>query len=196
MLSMTGVAELEYACWQRGLAGDADAFALIFDLHRDRVFRHAYRVLQNHADAEDAAAVAFLELWRRRSQVRVVEGSVLPWLLVTTANACRNLVRSRRRYRRLLDSLPHGDHQPSAEDMVIDDLIVGADLLAALRGLGARDAELFSLVALEGYPVADAADALGITAGAARTRLHRIRVSVQRQLGHRTRDSYLTKEAT
>lgn len=193
---MTGVGELEYALWQRGLAGDADAFALIFDLHRDRVFRHAYRVLRNHADAEDAAAVSFLELWRRRSEVRVVDGSVLPWLLVTTTNACRNLARSRRRYRRLLDALPHGDHHPSAEDMVIDDLTIGADVAAALRGLAPRDAELFALVALEGYPIGDAAAALGITAGAARTRLHRIRTSVQRQLGHRKLDSYLTKEAT
>ena len=55
--------------WERGAAGDGGAFGLIFDLHRDRVFRHAYRILQDVHDAEDASAVAFLELWRRRRRL-------------------------------------------------------------------------------------------------------------------------------
>ncbi|WP_396133584.1 RNA polymerase sigma factor [Arthrobacter sp. 1088] len=45
-------------------------------------------------DAEDATAAAFLELWRRREGVRLVDGSILPWLLVTTTNTARNLQRS------------------------------------------------------------------------------------------------------
>jgi hypothetical protein len=52
----------EGALWCRGRGGDAAAFGLIFDLHRDRVFRHSLRILQNHDDAEDACGVAFLEL--------------------------------------------------------------------------------------------------------------------------------------
>lgn len=192
---MGGSADAEQAWWQRGLAGDAEAFGLLFDLHRDRVFRHAYRILQNRADAEDVAAVSFLELWRRRSHVRVVDGSVLPWLLVTTTNACRNLDRSRRRYRRLLESLPHGGSHPSAEDILLD-LTPNADVMVALRELTPRDAHLFSLVAMEDYPVGDAARVLGISPGAARTRLHRIRAALQRKLGHNTLASYLTTEGT
>lgn len=195
MQSMSGREDSEHASWKRGLAGDAEAFGSLFDLHRDRVFRHAYRILQNRADAEDAAAVAFLELWRRRSHVRVVDGSVLPWLLVTTTNTSRNLDRSRRRYRRLLESLPHADVHPSAEDTAFD-LTPNADVVAALGELTSRDARLFSLVAVEDYSVSDAAQVLGISPGAARTRLHRIRASLQRHLGHDTLDSYLTKEAT
>ncbi|WP_446723850.1 RNA polymerase sigma factor [Microbacterium sp. CPCC 204701] len=192
---MSGGKDAEEAWWQRGLAGDARAFGFLFDLHRDRVFRHAFRILQNQADAEDAAAVSFLELWRRRWHVRVVDGSVLPWLLVTTTNSCRNLDRSRRRYRRLLESLPHGESHPSAEDILLD-LTPNADVMVALRELTPRDAHLFSLVAMEDYSVSDAARALGISPGAARTRLHRIRATLQRKLGHDTLVSYLTTEAT
>lgn len=186
----------EQALWQRGLAGDAEAFAAIFDLHRDRVFRHAYRLTQDHADAEDAVAVAFLELWRRRSHVRLVDGSGLPWLLVTATNASRNVTRSRRRYRRLLESLPHGGDHPSAEHTALSTLKDDADVAAALGRLSLKDARLFSLIALEDYSVADAARVLGITPGAARTRLHRIRASMQRQLRHDTLVSYLAKETT
>lgn len=85
--------------WSRALRGDGAALGGVFDLHADRVFRHVFAVLRDAHDAEDATAAAFLELWRRRAAVRVIEGSVLPWLLVTAANCARNLDRSRRRYR-------------------------------------------------------------------------------------------------
>ena len=58
-------------------------------------------------DAEDVAASAFLELFRRRDDVRVVNGSVLPWLLVTASNLARNSARARRRYQEFLARLPH-----------------------------------------------------------------------------------------
>lgn len=98
--------------------GDSGAFASIFDLHKDRVFRHAYALLHDRDDAEDAAAVTFLELWRRRQKVRVVNGTVLSWLLVTTTNISRNLIRSRSRYARLLRDLPRADPRPDTTDPV------------------------------------------------------------------------------
>jgi len=185
----------EAALWHRGLRGDAEAFGALFDLHRDRVFRHAFRILQNHADAEDATAVSFLELWRRHTHVRVVNGSVLPWLLVTVTNASRNLRRSRARYWRLLEALPREDSVPSAEEIAFVRAELSPELGAALKTLGSRDAQLLSLVALEGYQIADAAAALGLTPGAARTRLHRVRTRLQHSLGHDTLASYLTQEA-
>jgi RNA polymerase sigma-70 factor (ECF subfamily) len=67
--------------WSRGVDGNGSAFGELFDIHHDRVFRHAYRLVENRHDAEDVTATAFLELWRRRADVRLVDGSVLPWLL-------------------------------------------------------------------------------------------------------------------
>ncbi|RAX43693.1 sigma-70 family RNA polymerase sigma factor [Arthrobacter sp. AQ5-06] len=89
----------------RSIQGQGDAFAMLYDLHRDRVFRHAHRLCGHH-DAEDIMAASFLELWRRRKQVRVVEGPILPWLLVTATNVARNRARAALRYQRLLNSLP------------------------------------------------------------------------------------------
>ena len=193
---MDAVDRSEQALWERGVAGDGDAFGLIFDLHRDRVFRHAYRILQDVHDAEDATAVAFLELWRRRHRVRRVDGSPLPWLLVTTTNTCRNLDRAKRRYGALLEGLPHGSPARSAEDIVLDQLTDDEVLAAALGMLGRTDAELFALVALEHYSITDAAAAVGISPGAARTSMHRARHALKRELGHQTLASYLSQEAT
>lgn len=185
----------EQTLWEHSVAGDGEAFGRIFDLHRDRVFRQAYGLLQNAHEAEDASAVAFLELWRRRRRVRLVDGSPLPWLLATTTNACRNLDRAKRRHRKLLDALPHEAQSPSAEDIALDNLATDRELAAALRLLTRSDAELFALVAIQGYTITAAALALGLSPGAARTRMHRARTTLQRQLGHQTLTEYLATEA-
>ena len=72
---------VEAGLWARSLDGDAEAFGVLFDQHRDRVFGQASRLVGGRHEAEDIAASAFLELWRRRNDVRLVGGSVLPCLV-------------------------------------------------------------------------------------------------------------------
>jgi RNA polymerase sigma factor (sigma-70 family) len=176
----------EATAWVAVLANDGDAFVAIFDQHRDRVYRHALRMTANVHDAEDVTAGAFLELWRRQKSVRVVDGSVLPWLLVTTTNLARNLTRGLRRYRALIAALPRAEVAPSAEDVALEQMAefeIAAKVRDALSGLSPSDAALITLIMFEHYSPAQAASALGITDGAARTRLHRARTRMAAVLG-------------
>ncbi|WP_254845510.1 sigma factor-like helix-turn-helix DNA-binding protein [Microbacterium sp. RURRCA19A] len=66
-------------------------------------------------------------------------------------------------------------------------------LVAAIARLRAPDARLLALVALGDLEVADAAALVGLTPGAARVRLHRIRASLRHDLGAHTRAEYLTE---
>ena len=192
---MEANASLEDALWRRTLGGDGVAFGAIFDLHRDRVFRHCYQLVRSRHDAEDATAVVFLELWRKRRAVRVVNGSTLPWLLVTATNTSRNVRRSGRRYQQLLQRLPRAELATSPDEQLLDS-VVNEDLALAIRKLGSGDAELFCLVALEAYSISEAAQILGATPEAARTRLHRIRRKLQDQLGRSNAEHYQLREAT
>lgn len=72
--------------WCQVVNGDGDAFGILFDRHHDRVWRHATKVLGQPHVAEDVTAVVFYEAWRRRASIRMVNDSILPWLLVTTNN--------------------------------------------------------------------------------------------------------------
>lgn len=166
--------------WEQALRGDGKAFGQLFDLHRDRVFRHAWGLAGSRQDAEDVIASAFLELWRLRERVRVVEGSVLPWLLATTTNIGLNAARSRRRYQRFLERLPRIQECDAAD--LTRGLGVAPALKDALRTLRPKDAQLLALVALEGYPVNQAALCLNLSPEAARARLHRARRRLQEQL--------------
>lgn len=61
------------AVWDAVLAGDSRTFGVLYDRHRDRVFRHALRQFSEPVEAEDLTAIAFLELWRRRASARFVD---------------------------------------------------------------------------------------------------------------------------
>lgn len=164
--------------WDRVLGGDKRSFGVLFDRHRDRVFRALLRSNPFAADAEDLTAVVFLELWRRRESARFVDRSLLPWLLVTTANVSRNASRGRRRYESFLAALPAPEVEPDFSHTVdarLDSRDATDALHSALGRLTAVDQALITLTALEGYGLADAADAVGVSYGAAKTRLSRVR---------------------
>ena len=165
----------DLADWELALHGNGEAFARIFDVHRDRVFRHSLRLVDSWADADDAVVVAFLELWRRRRSVRLVDGSVLPWLLVTATNACRNISRSSRRYRALLDRLPAPGPAPDLSEY-------DPAVREAFRTLPRQHQEVLALCVLDGFSEADAARLLGIPVGTVKSRLSRARRRLRDEL--------------
>ncbi|POX66413.1 RNA polymerase subunit sigma-24 [Microbacterium sp. Ru50] len=165
--TLQGVGDDEAAAWQRLRAGDESALGDLFDRYEPRLFRHATRLLTDREDAKDAVAIAFFELWRKRTGVRLVDGSPLPWLLTTVANAARNLERAGRRYRALLAKTPAAaaSAAPSAHDE--------SGVLAALKQLPAGEQSVVVLSVLEGYPERDVAQTLGIPVGTVKSRLSR-----------------------
>ncbi|WP_433614679.1 hypothetical protein ACQP2P_09225 [Dactylosporangium sp. CA-139114] len=55
---MAVIEQGEALLWRRACGGDAQAFAAVFDLHRNRVYGQAVRLLDTRSDAEDVAASA------------------------------------------------------------------------------------------------------------------------------------------
>lgn len=172
--------------WNRVLAGESRAFGLVWDRHRDRVYRHLLTSGQQPADAEDLSAVAFLELWRRRASVRFVDGSLLPWLIVTARNVTLNAVRSRRRYARLLASLPPSEHASDPAREIADRDAADQLLNAALSDARPVDGHLLAMTALDGFSIRETAMALGMSESAARTRLSRFRARLREVITRET----------
>ncbi|MEZ0493272.1 RNA polymerase sigma factor [Kineococcus sp. TBRC 1896] len=175
------------ALWAAARSGDGDAFAALFDRHHGRVHRHSARLLTTAADADDVTAATFLELWRRRDDVHPTTGSLLPWLLVTATNLTRNTTRSTRRYRDLLHRLHHqpAPHRtPDVADVAEVHTAAHLDepLATALRVLRTPDLQLITLVVLEDLTLTEAATVLGLSPGAAKTRLHRARTRLRTAL--------------
>ncbi len=156
--------------------GDGDAFGRLYDRHRDRVFRHVLRLSDSRSDAEDLVALVFVEAWRRQGNVRVVEGSVLPWLLVTANNLARNERRARRRYRAVLPRIAQPIPEPDHADEVVERLGAVSRATAvrsAFDRLGARDQEILTLCVLDELSTSEVAAILGVPAGTVKSRLSR-----------------------
>lgn len=179
----------EAEVWAAARAGDSASFASIFDRHRDRVFGQALRLIRDPHDAEDVTALVFLEAWRKRAAVRVVEGSVIAWLLVTTNNVVRNFERSKRRYRAALSRLPQPsprDDQPDHAESVgdrIDQEARSARLRESFVRLSKPDQDVITLCVIEGLTQRQAAEALGVPEGTVKSRLSRAKKKLANDSG-------------
>lgn len=166
----------EPGVWERARDGDGAAFTTIYDRHYDRVFRHAMRLVPTVHDTEDVAALVFLEAWRRRAVVRVVDGSVLPWLLVTTNYVAANARRAARRHRIALAKLPAQESVDDRTDEILDRIdATGREsaLKAGFARLSTNDRDVLTLCVVHELPMADAAVVLGVPPGTVKSRLSR-----------------------
>lgn len=169
--------------WQRVVNGDGEAFGAIFDRHRDRVFRHCVKRVGSADEAEDITAMVFYEAWRRRGYVRVVNDSIVAWLLVTANYTFKNDLRQRRRYRNFLNRLPPPVNGPDVADAFIDAAVQDretATLQEAFIRLRTADRDVLTLCVVEGMSIKAAAAALGILEGTVKSRLSRAKT----RLGH------------
>lgn len=183
--SVAGVSDSDGALWLEATSGTERSFAALYDRHRERVFRSAYRKLGSIGDAEEVVAIVFLESWRLRRKVRIVDGSLLPWLLSVTTNTSLNFTRSQRRYRRMLATLPPSPHEPDHSE-AIGHLVDGEErseaLRRALRKLSPGDRAVVDTCLVEELPQSIVAKALDIPEGTVKSRLHRARRQLARDL--------------
>jgi RNA polymerase sigma factor (sigma-70 family) len=166
-----------------GLPGRPELMGVLYERHALPVFRYLARRAGPSA-AEDLLSEVFIAALSASSRVEVHDsGSALPWLYGIALNVLRRHFRDQR-------PTPGTAPDPGLDwDAVDDRLDARAErgrLNAALAGLSESDRELLLVVAWEGLTHAEAAAALGISPGAARTRLHRARrraLKTLRELG-------------
>jgi RNA polymerase sigma-70 factor (ECF subfamily) len=176
-----GVSEVDL--WSRAIDDDAIAFGRVFEMHADRVFGHSLRLTQSAADADDVTALVFLEAWRRRKAVPVIDGSIIGWLLVTANYTARNLARSMRRHRLAMSKLPLLVDEPdptSAVDHRIDAAANDIGVMVAFSSLSRHDQDVLALCVLEELSLAHAAHALRVPIGTVKSRLSRAKARLAR----------------
>ncbi|WP_460808717.1 RNA polymerase sigma factor SigM [Micromonospora zhanjiangensis] len=172
------------------VTGDRDAFAELFHRHRDRLWAVALRTLADREEAADALQDALLSAHRAAPRFRG-DSAVTTWLHRIVVNAC--LDRIRRRQARPTVPLPDGaratDHgagtgwggtEPAAPAPDHDTALVVRE---ALAGLPVEQRAALILVDVQGYPVAEVAEMLGVAEGTVKSRCARGRARLAMQLG-------------
>lgn len=177
-------------------AGDAEALDGLVRVHQGRVYGFAMRMCRNVEDAKDILQETFLGMVRSIRDFRE-ESKFSTWLYRIAANAC---LKKRRR----------GVHDPTPEqELSLDDLMPRPDAegrrpeipdwsedaeRALLRGELSDRMEtaidklpkeykiVLILRDVEGLSAEETAQAVGLSVAAVKSRLHRARVFVRREL--------------
>jgi RNA polymerase sigma-70 factor (ECF subfamily) len=74
-------------------AGNAAAFAVIYDRHSAAAFSLVYRIIGRRSEAEDALQEGFLSIWRSGGRYDPTRGSVRSWLLGIIHNRAIDVIR-------------------------------------------------------------------------------------------------------
>jgi RNA polymerase sigma-70 factor (ECF subfamily) len=171
--------------WARAQAGDAAAFAALYQRHANAVYRFCFWRTADAGLAEELSAAVFLEAWRRRGRTPLTQPSVLPWLLGVAVNLLRNQRRAARRRRAALDRLPPLPPQPDPADEVAARVDAERAMRAVRRAvdrLPRREQEVLELCVWAGLDQRQAAQLLGIAPGTVGSRLSRARAHLRRAL--------------
>ncbi|MEU4242556.1 RNA polymerase sigma factor [Actinoplanes sp. NPDC026619] len=164
-----------------------ESFTAIFDRHYRNIYAYVARRLGPDL-AEDVASETFLTAFDRRHSFDTARGDARPWLFGIASNLVARHVRAESRRYRALARAGQQDLGLLGPD---DDAVAGRVDAAAVRGkLAEALARLpepvravLLLVAWAGLNQQEAAVALGIPAGTARSRLHRARQEMRQALG-------------
>ena len=76
--------------------GDPKAFDLLFQAMRRVIFAHAYKFLNNAAEAEDISVETFIAFWEQRhslqNRIKTID-HLLGWLFMVSRNRCLNTLK-------------------------------------------------------------------------------------------------------
>ena len=164
---------------ERARDGDEDAFTDLVDLHGDRCYAIAYRILRDTERAQDAVQQAFLLCWRELPKLRDPERFGV-WLHRLLVNAGYEEYRRHKRWTSNIRVLPiEGPEAP-------DSIASVADRHALEQAFGGLSPEHRAVVVLHhhvGMPLATIAEVVGVPLGTVKSRLFHATRSLRAALG-------------
>jgi len=174
------------------LAGGHDA-ALneLMERHREKVFHYLIRLLQNEADAADAAEEAFVRVYQHREKYDSQQ-RFSTWLYTIATNLARDRLKWRARHpqKSIHERSPESDAE-FGDSLPDVSATPDAELVLSERGQAVRDAiarlpreirEPLILATYNGLPQAEIAAILKCSVKAVETRIYRARQQLRQAL--------------
>lgn len=151
---------------------DAEAFACLYDLYVDRIYKYIYYKVGNVAEAEDLTAQVFLKAWEAVGDYEWREIPFSAWLF----RIAHNLVVDYHRARREMVPIERPEGRPPLPiqdeevrpEQALQEIMIARKLQEAIAQLTEEQQEVIILRFLEGYSTAEVARIMGKKPGAIR----------------------------
>ena len=169
--------------------GDAGALEVLLVRYQPHLFRFGLRMCGNAEDAGDVAQESLIAMARSLRDFRG-DASVSSWLYAIARRFCIKKRRRRKFAPAREESLDApettaaqrlADRAPNPEQTATNRQLAAA-LTRAIDALDPAQREVLVLRDVEGLPAPEAAQVLGISVEAVKSRLHRARVAVREEL--------------
>jgi len=180
------LAALEKGLIERFMSGEADAFAGLAELYKDRIHQFILCILGPDRESEDIAQEAFVQIYRSLRSFRG-ECAFSTWAYSITRNVCRRRLRGRGREAGLFGGLDSKDgcdlpdRAPSME-INLENEETGKLVRAAVDRLSPLHRAVIFLSCWERMPYEEISRALDIPVGTVRSRIHNAMAALARGL--------------
>jgi RNA polymerase sigma-70 factor, ECF subfamily len=167
----------------RAKQGDAEAFEVLYNLHKRRVYSLCLRMTANTAEAEDLAQEAFLQLFRKIGTFRG-ESAFSTWLHRMAVNVVLMHLRKKGLPVVPLEETTEGTEETpkkdfGAEDLALSGSIDRLQLQTAVDRLPPGYRTIFVLHDVEGYEHNEIANLVGCSIGNSKSQLHKARMKLR-----------------
>lgn len=185
--------ERETELVQKSKKGDVSAFEELIADYRKKVLNHAYRMLGNAEDAEDAAQEIFIRVFRSISHFNE-ESTFSTWLYKICSNVCLDVLRKRKRQNTAGTvsiqqysseneeyELPIEDKAPTPYESAQKSEAVRV-LEKALEQLGEEQRNVIVMRDINDLPYEQIAEAMNCSLGTVKSRINRSRLALRKLL--------------
>jgi RNA polymerase sigma-70 factor (ECF subfamily) len=178
--------EAETQILDRARRGEEEAFAVLFDRHKRRVYSLCLRMTGDTAEAEDLTQEAFLQLFRKISTFRG-ESAFSTWLHRLVVNVVLMRLRKKGIQKVSLDEVDNSQEEPVKREYGEDDrrLLGSIDRIAlnnAIEQLPPGYKAIFVLHDVEGYEHNEIARIMNCSVGNSKSQLHKARLKLREAL--------------
>jgi RNA polymerase sigma-70 factor (ECF subfamily) len=168
---------------ERAKQGDAQAFEILYSLHKRRVYSLCLRMTANTAAAEDLTQEAFLQLFRKIATFRG-ESAFSTWLHRMAVNVVLMQLRKKGLpVVSLEETMESEEDAPRKELGALDPKLAGSidrlQLKRAVETLPPGYRTIFLLHDVEGYEHNEIATMVGCSIGNSKSQLHKARMKLR-----------------
>jgi RNA polymerase sigma-70 factor (ECF subfamily) len=164
--------------------GDREAFRLLFEAYKDRVFSIASYSLGNEAAADDVTQQIFVKLFMRIEQFRG-DSEFTTWLYRLVINSCLDERRKQKRFLPIADAAPLSKAiQNKRPEARYERRELAGSVREAIRELKPKMRLPILLKYIEGLSYEEIAAVVGCSKGTVASRLNRAHKALARKLSH------------
>ncbi|MNI15228.1 ECF RNA polymerase sigma factor SigW [compost metagenome] len=162
---------------QKVRQGDTDSFESIIRIYEQKIYRFCFFLLGDRQEAEDAVQDIFFKSYQHLAKYDSAH-SFGAWLHKIAENHCRNLLKRRKRWIRLLPLFRLDSQVKSAEQVYSEQL--GTELAYWFNGLSVPEKKLLLLRVVEDYSFEEIAQILDKSAPTIRKRFERLKLKLKK----------------